>query len=86
MKTVNILLTVIALTLLSGQAAATWRAHQDGNNWYIREGNNKIPMPDKKTAEKTVKKNNKAIKKGKKRTEGVYDDGSGNCDDPRINC
>ncbi|MEJ2620301.1 MAG: hypothetical protein P8163_08560 [Candidatus Thiodiazotropha sp.] len=86
MKTINILLTVILLTLLSGQAAALWSATSHRNTWYIKQGDVMIPMPDEKTAKKTAKKNNKAIKRGKKRTESVYDDGSGTCDNPLFNC
>jgi hypothetical protein len=86
MTRVHLLLLAILLTLISSQAAALWSATSHRNTWYIKQGDVMIPMPDEKTAKKTAKKNNKAIKKGKKRADKVYDDGSGACDNPLLNC
>lgn len=61
-----------------------WSEHQIGNDWYIRKGNSRIKMPDEKTARKTAKKFNKNEKKDKKKKEedGVYNDGSRECNEP----
>jgi len=82
MKLLQTLLLSLVLSsslafIVPSTAEASWQAFQEGNNWYIREGNNFIPMADEKTARKTAKKINKAIEKG-----FVAND-SGPCADPR---
>ncbi|MEZ5652966.1 MAG: hypothetical protein R3E87_20725 [Burkholderiaceae bacterium] len=85
----RVLVTGAVLALVSNAAFATWRAHQEGNNWVIREGNNRVAMPDKKTAEKTANKLNKAQKKGEKRQgSGFMAEEDGPCAKPmpNMNC
>lgn len=57
----------------------SWQAWQSGNDWYIRDGNDKVKMPDEKTARKTAKKFNKIEKQ---EGSGVSEDGHGPCSDP----
>jgi hypothetical protein len=57
----------------------SWQAYQSGNDWYIRDGNDTVKMPDEKTARKTAKKFNKIEDQ---EASGVYDGGDGPCSDP----
>jgi len=61
-------LVVLAVATASVPVAlASWQAVQDGNNWVLKSGNTKIPMPDQKTAESTAHKFNKIEQKADKR-------------------
>lgn len=66
------------------RVASSWRATQDGNDWYVRKGKNTfIKMPDEKTAKKTAKKMNKAEKKDKKEeNDSVRAEPGAPCNDP----
>lgn len=79
---------VATLLAAAAPASATWHAVQDGNSWYVKNGNEAVAMPDEKTARKTAKQFNRIEKKAGKSGggDGVWDDGSGHCDDPLFNC
>jgi hypothetical protein len=57
----------------------SWQAWQSGDDWYIRDGDEKVKMPDEKTARKTAKKFNRIEEQ---EGSGVYDGGNGPCSDP----
>ncbi|MEJ2620300.1 MAG: hypothetical protein P8163_08555 [Candidatus Thiodiazotropha sp.] len=79
---------ILAIALSSTQIwAGEWVAEPNpaGPGWTATNGKYLIETPDEKSAKKVAKNMNKADKKSKKK-KGVYDDGSGACDDPRINC
>jgi hypothetical protein len=80
---------ILTLALTSTQSwAGEWVAEPNpvGPGWTATNGKYLIETPDEKSAKKVAKNMNKADKKAKKKDKGVYDDGSGACDDPRINC
>ena len=64
--TVAVLTSAAVLTFSTAPAWA-WSAHQEGNNWYVREGNTKVPMPDEKTAKSVANDFNKIDKKDDKK-------------------
>jgi len=78
----SVLVLVAALVLFPGAAFATWSAYtDDGRNYGIREGGNKISLGlTEKEATRTAKKVNKALDKDK--ADGVVDNGEGPCGDP----
>ena len=78
----SVLVLVAALVLFPGAAFATWSAYtDDGRNYGIREGDNKISLGlTEKEATRTAKKVNKALDKDK--ADGVVDNGEGPCGDP----
>lgn len=77
-----VLSLAVALAAFPGAALATWSAYtDDGRNYGIREGDNKIPLGlTEKEATRTAKKVNKALSKDK--AESVVDTGEGPCNDP----
>jgi hypothetical protein len=79
---VGVLVLVAALAPFPGAAFATWSAYtDDGTNYGIREGDNKIPLNlTEKEATRTAHKVNKALSKDK--AESVVDTGEGPCHDP----
>ncbi len=64
------------------------RANNGGEVVNVETGQVVITGGGEKAAEKVAKKLNKAYRKEKKKqsNNGVYDDGSGACNDPRFNC
>ena len=72
---------LFAVAILPGTAFATWSAYtDDGTNYGIREGDNKIMLGvTEKQATKTAHRVNKALSKDKP----FVDPGSGPCHDPR---
>lgn len=78
----SVLVLVAALAAFPGAAFATWSAYtDDGTNYGIREGDNKISLGlTEKDATRTAKKVNKALDKDK--ADGVVDTGEGPCGDP----
>ena len=77
----SVLALVAALVLFPGAAFATWSAYtDDGRNYGIREGDNKISLGlTEKEATRTAKKVNKAMSKDE---SDFVDTGEGPCGDP----
>jgi len=66
---VVVLTSVAILSAWVPPAWATWSATQEGNTWYVRQGNTQIAMPDQKTAASVADKFNKIDDKADKRAE-----------------
>ena len=79
---ISSLVVLTAVAMFPGAAFATWSAYtDDGTNYGIREGDNKISLGlTEKEATRTAKKVNKALDKDK--ADGVVDTGEGPCGDP----
>lgn len=84
-RKISIISSLVVLTAVAtfpGAAFATWSAYtDDGSNYGIREGGNKIPLGlSEQEATKTARKVNKALDKDK--ADGFVDNGEGPCGDP----
>lgn len=88
MKTILVVLLMSA-SIASFAGSNNWKTEYRNGTYYIVDGpissgsTNWIKAGSEKQAKKLAKKLNKIKKKDK---QGVRDDGTGNCDNPLINC
>ncbi len=88
MKTILVILLMsVSITVFAGDK--NWKTEYRNGTYYIVDGplgsgsTNWIEAGSERKAKKLAKKLNKIKKKDSK---GVRDDGTGNCDNPLINC
>ena len=86
----NIISTILLLSAIgfSSMSHAEWNYSYNSftKNWTVSDGKSSIHLKTEKGAKKTARKLNKNDKKLAKKKDSVYDDGSGNCDNPLIQC
>ncbi len=88
MKTIISSLLIIGAIGFSSISHAEWNYSYNSfaKKWIVSDGKSSIQMKTEKGAKKTAKRLNKNDKKLAKKNDGVRDDGSGNCDNPLIQC